>query len=188
MMQITVENGMAKVFTPYNTDFVSKIKNIGGRRWDSVERCWMVPETEIGTVREYMQAVFGETDLPDDSEKVTVKVMFNRDTYEYRSGITLFGKEIARAFGRDSGARVGDDVTLISGRVKSGGSMKNWTTDIDHDTVMKIRNVSKAALDLPTNYDVTVEVIEDAEIDRKALEEEKAKLLARLAEIEKLLA
>ena len=39
-----------------------------------------------------------------------------------------------------------------------------------------------------TSYDISVEVIEEQTINRAALEEEKEKLLARLAEIEKLLA
>ena len=31
MMQIKVSNGMAKVITPYNAEFVAKVKGIGGR-------------------------------------------------------------------------------------------------------------------------------------------------------------
>ena len=53
--------------------------------------------------------------------------------------------------------------------------------------MIKVRNISRAALALETEYDITVAEVEDAGIDRAALIEEKEKLLARLAEIEKLL-
>lgn len=188
MMQIKVENGMAKVFTPYNAEFVKKIKNIGGRKWNAADKCWMIPESEIETARQYMMDVYGETDLPDEDGRVTIKVKFNEMAFEYTSPITIFGKEIARAWGRDSGAKVGEDVTLLSGSIGSGGSAKNWRTTIHEGSVFKIRNVAKKALEIPNDYNITVEEVEEATIDRKALEEEKAKLLARLAEIEALLA
>ena len=188
MMQIKVENGVAKVFTPYNSRFVSLIKNIGGRRWNSSEQCWTVPESEIDTVRKYMMEVYGETDLPDESEKITILVRFNKRVCEGRASVELFGKTVARAFGRDSGAKVGDDVTVIEGKITSGGSRNRWDTIVTEGTVVKIRNISRAALALETEYDITVTEVEDASIDRAALIEEKEKLLVRLAEIEKLLA
>lgn len=188
-MQIkTAGNGMAKVITPYNAEFVAKVKGIGGRKWNAAERCWEVPESEIDTVRGYMMDIFGETDLPTEGEKVTVKVTFNSDESKRRESITLFGKTLARAWGRDSGAKVGEDVTLISGKVTSGGSVKNWYTEVEEGTVLKVRNVPRAALEQDTDLDVTVEVMETAGIDRAALMAEKEKILARLAEIENLLA
>ena len=187
MMKISVENGMAKIFTPYNVEFVARIKNIGGRKWNPDERCWMIPEAEIETARQYMLEVYGETDLPDGDERVTVKVTFNDDVAERTAPVILFGKEIARAWDRDGGAKVGEDVTLISGNISSGGSRANWLTKIAEGSVFKVRNVPRKALELKHHYDVTVEEIEEDKVDRKSLEEEKAKLLARLAEIETLL-
>lgn len=180
--------GMIRIFTPYNPDFVKKIKCVGGRKWDSDKKCWMVPETEIDTVREYMMDVYGETDLPDESEKITVRAVFPNGTAERTGPVVVFGKEICRAWGRDSGAKVGPDVTLLSGKITSGGSCANWTTEIEEGSVFKIRNVPRKALELTNGHNVTFEEIEEPTIDRRALEEEKEKLLARLAEIEKLLA
>lgn len=188
MMQIKLENGTAKVFTPYNAEFVSKIKGIGGRRWDSADRCWCVPESEIETVRQFMQEVYGETDQPNEGEKVTARIIFNSEVSELRESVVLFGKTIARAWGRDSGARVGDDVTLVSGKISSGGSMKNWYTVVEEGSVVLLRNVPKALLSREADYDVTIEEIQSPAIDRAALLEEKARLQARLEEIEKLLA
>lgn len=187
-MKITVENNMAKVFTPYNKTFVDQIKNIGGRRWNAEEKCWMVPETEIEQVRQYMLDVFGETDLPNECKKVTVLVTFNAEAYKYCESVCLFGKTIARAFGRDSGARVGDDVTLISGSISSGGSARNWCSCVNEGSTFKLRNVPENLLNQKTEYDISVNVIDENQIDRAALEAEKEKLLARLAEIDAMLA
>lgn len=185
-MKITREAGMAKIYTPYNKEFIEKVKNIGGRKWNAAEKCWMVPESEIEIVRKYMMEVFGETDLPSE-EKVTVKVTFNEDADEERGAVVLFGKTIARATGRDSGARVGDEATLIKGKIDSGGSARYWTTTIDAGSIFTVRNVPKAALEIPTEYNITVEIMEAPEIDKEALLEERERLIARLAEIEELL-
>jgi hypothetical protein len=58
---------------------------------------------------------------------------------------------------------------------------------IEAGTVIKVRNLPEAALNIKTEYDIEVERVEEEKIDRLALEQEKEKLLARLAEIEKLL-
>lgn len=188
-MKIVVNNGFADIYTPYNADFVDKIKRIGGRRWNGENRCWTVPETEIDTVRQFMVDVYGESDLPDSSEYVDVRITFENDAYsDYRSGIVMFGKTIARAWGRDSGAKVGDDVTIETGVCTSGGSRANWYTAIKADTVIKIRNLPKKALEKGCDYDVTIEVIKENGINKEALLAEKEKLVLRLSEIEKLLA
>ena len=191
MLRIAVENGRAKVYTPYNPDFVSQIKTIGGHKWDSTEKCWTVPAAEIDTVRKCMMNTYGETDILAEGQRITVRVRFNKDDYAEENSYFLFGKMIARAWGRDSGAIVGDDVVFDGGKPISGGSMRHWRTVIPQGCVIRIKNVPQAAFEAqePDKWGTwTAEKIEDEEgVSREALEEEKAKLLARLAEIEKLL-
>ena len=39
-IKVIVKDGRASIYTPFNRDFVAAIKsNIGGRKWDSDERC-----------------------------------------------------------------------------------------------------------------------------------------------------
>lgn len=42
-MKITIIDTAAYIDTPYNPEFVSQIKNIGGARWDSSRREWKIP-------------------------------------------------------------------------------------------------------------------------------------------------
>lgn len=184
-MKIEINAGKANVFTPYNKDFVAKIKQIGGARWNGSARCWTVPEAEVDTVREYMRDVYGETDLPDEGERITVEVTFNESAYDRE--ITIFGRQICRAFGRDSGARLGDDVTLIEGDIGSGGSRANWNAYIHEGARFRIRNLPRTALSIESPYKVTVVEVQREGVDREALMAEREKLMARLAEINALL-
>ena len=59
MMKIEVMNGKANVYTPYNPDFVKKVKGIGGAKWNGSEKCWEIPETAIEAARAIMCEVFG---------------------------------------------------------------------------------------------------------------------------------
>ncbi len=55
-MKITVKDGKAYVETPYNTDFISVLKqNIGGARWSGKTSCWVIPEDAIELCRRMME-------------------------------------------------------------------------------------------------------------------------------------
>ena len=183
-MKIEIRDDIAFVFTPYNPLFVRKIKSIGGAKWDFDKRCWKIPASTVDAAREIMVDVYGESDLPDDVEKVTVRVTFPDGIAECRSPVVVFGRVIASAYGRDSGAKVGDGVVFVKGKPDSGGSAKNWTTVIHDGSIVEIRNVPVTALNDSYDY----EIVKEKKIDRAALEAEKVKLLKRIAEIEKLLA
>lgn len=183
--RITVENDKANIYTPYNADFVSRVKLLSGR-WNASQRCWTVPTDAVEDVREAMRAIFGRDDSPV-SDAVDVILTFEDEVSEYTAPVTLLGRTIARAFGRDSGAKPGENVIFKSGAPTSGGSMKNWLTVIPAGCVVKCLRVPRAALESAELPDgVTAEVVGE-HVDREALETEKARLLARLAEIETLL-
>lgn len=70
-----------------------------------------------------MQNIYGFTDITEN-ETLSLKVSFNEAAHEWHSDVILFGKTLAHATGRNSGARVGDDVAYIKGEAVSGGSLK----------------------------------------------------------------
>lgn len=186
MINIKCCDGEAKIFTPYNKEFITNIKTIGAAKWNPREGCWVVPESSVDLVRDFMLKIYGYSDI-SDNEQVDIRVTFNKEYYEERESIYLFGKVIARAFGRDSGAKIGNDVTLLDGRVYSGGSIKYWTTNIEAGTKMIIRNVSKKLLEEYDFEDETFLSIEKLETapNKKKLIEEKNQLLKRITEIDK---
>ena len=64
----------------------------------------------------------------DFTPMITVEITAKRRITADQSPITFLGYTVLRAFGRDSGARLGDNVAKVSGSFGSSGSVKNWTT------------------------------------------------------------
>ena len=189
MFQITTtDEGRALVKTPYNSEYVSLIKKIGGARWNASAKAWDIPESEIDTAREYMLEIYGETDIPDDTMRFPIRITFKEDYEVLRDSVFLFGKTIARARGRDSGAMLGEDVLLEEGTPTSGGSAQYWKTIIPKGCVVKVRNVTQAAYEAEQADDRwTAVIVNETAIDREALLQEKKKHLARIAEIDAIL-
>lgn len=185
-IKIEVKNGKANIYTPYNPTFVCKIKGIGGAKWDSEEECWIVPEDMIDSAREIMRDAYGFADT-DVAETVKVKVTVLDDVSAYHAPYELMGKVLSRAYGRDSGAYIGNDVAYISGQPCSAGSVKNWGSKVNKGSVIVLTNVSKNLyeryLESPIE-NLEVELMEYKK-SRNELLKEKDELLERLKEVEK---
>ena len=180
------------VYTPYNTEFVSQIKSkLGTRKYDREKGCWTINTEDLDIVKEIILNVYGYTE-DDDTDRVKVKITFNDNYYELKNGICIADRTLARAFHRDSGAKLGDGVTLLEGKIGSCGSRANWETYINDGSVFLTtlpRKFIESMMygDISIDPDVIIEIIEDEEVDRNKLEDEKEHLLARIAEIDKIL-
>lgn len=191
-----VTNGSkTEVYSPYNKDFIDQIKTkIGSRKYDPSKKCWTVNTSDLDLVKEIIRNVYGYDDT--DTEMVNVKMTFPDGVTVTRDAVRLNGWILAKAESKRSGAVPGKDVTVLDGKLSSGGSVNQWETIIEPGTVLKVKmpktlaENKNAKLNTDFEYDedsYTLEIIEDEVIDKEALEEEKAKLLARLEEINKLL-
>lgn len=187
-LKIDVIDGKAMIFSPYSREFVKKLKGIGDARWNPNKECWVVPEEDVSRVRRMMVEAYGENDLTTNAERFDVRVTALEYISAERAPVVLFGRPIARAFGRDSGARACDGVVLEKGEFISGGSRNRWDSAILEGTVFKVHGITQAALDLEKdNRKIAVEKIAEAEIDKAALIEELARLEERVKEIKDLL-
>lgn len=174
-----------KVLSPYHPNLPSGAKKIGGK-FSAADKGWSFDIRDEERVKNLYMNVYGMWDTPT-TELVNVRIKVVRDWIEEQSGIFIFGKLIARAFDRDSGAKLGDGVILVNGHAYSGGSRKNWETIIKKDSVIEIKDIPKNLYDtasIPSA--VEVEIIENF-IDKDALLLEKENLLKRVAEIDKIL-
>lgn len=190
-MKITISEDIALVYTPYNADFVSRIKSsVGGAKWDGTKKAWKVPATAVDAVRDIMREIYGETDEPESTDKVNVRLTFTKECSPLCAPVTMLGKTIASAFGRDSGAKVGDGVTFLEGSPRSGGSVKNWHTVVPEGCVVLLYDVPRSIVTADRLPDCVSFEIEERrpEIERKDLLEERERLMKRIAEIDALLA
>lgn len=188
-ISITVKDEIANIYVPYNKEFISEIKNIGSAKWNSDEKCWTVPEEYIDNVREMMVHIYGYSDI-SKNETVKVTVKFLEGVAETKDSVKIFGKDVSKATSRDSGARVGENVVLVSGKIESGGSRVYWESQVEEGTIFSLSRVNKNVFDKGKNnppYKIEILDVKD-EVERKSeLIAEKEKLLSRISEINKIL-
>ena len=131
------------VTSPYHTEFVNRCRRLRGK-WSN--ETWIFDDSILEYVREAMIECFNTTgETPYQNVNLLVKDV---DLSEYRAPVNLFGRTIARAWGRDSGAKIGDGIVLIKGEIGSGGSVKNWSTNVI-DATFQIQNFPEPSLELP---------------------------------------
>lgn len=183
----TLGNGKISVETPYNPEFVSRIKKAGGR-WNAGNKTWETDERSTDAVRAIMRDVYGMDDMPQ--ELVMVRVNVGEKTIsEYRGPVVIFGRTIASAYGRDSGAKVGTGVCFDAGGCDSGGSVKNWYSVIGANSVFTVYDVPRRAVEEKLGWSDTFGTFEiiEATDPLASLKAEKEALLKRLSEIDAML-
>ncbi|MFN3802464.1 FlxA-like family protein [Belliella pelovolcani] len=142
-IKLEIIGDKVKVITPYHADFVNSCRRLRGR---FSEGAWWFDDSVLEYVREAMMDFFNTTgEISFEEVSLLVK---NYSEYGDRAPVTLFGRIIAKAFGRDSGARLGDDIVLIKGEINSGGSVKRWSTRVMEAT-FEIQRFPKPATELP---------------------------------------
>lgn len=138
----TTGDGRIAVKSPYNAVFVARARKLAGK-WDPTTRRWVFPAEVTDAVRNALRDVYGQDDQP--TRTVRLRVHYERAVDDGSSGdVTVAGRQVARAFGRDSGAKLGDDVVVLRGGFSSGGSRKNWVITVRDGTVFDLLRIPEA--------------------------------------------
>jgi len=124
------------VSCPMNEEFRVKVKDLGGR-WDPQTKEWYVRKEFRQELKNLLMSCYGEDGYGRPAQYVDVTITFPQETV---AGETLLfgGRIIARAFGRDSGARPGEGCAVVAGALTSGGSRKNFGVVVKAGTVLKV--------------------------------------------------
>lgn len=160
-MRIEQGLGLAYIYTPYNYEFAKGMRSVNRARWNERKKVWVAPAEFIPQIRDIMYEAFGETDIAPAKDKRSIKLRFTETVYEKNKPVTILGKTVARAYERDSGAKVGTDVAFIHGTPTSGGSTKYWMTVIPAGCVAVLHNVPAGLLSRRLPDGVVAEQIED---------------------------
>lgn len=181
------------VTSPYNPDLPKPAKKLGGK-WNPAKSAWCFDRRDESRVEELYRSIYGEWDTNNApaADAVTCRVKILEKVWAGQRGIYFAGRQIARATGRDSGATLGNGVIVLAGRgFDSGGSVKNWTTVGYEETEFELRDVPlskvKEEMENEDNADI-YEITILGDIDSAALQAEKECLLARIVEIDAILA
>lgn len=174
------------VKSPYNSKFVEAAHKLNGK-FD--RGTWAFDARDAQRVRDLCFQIYGDDGVRKD--QVTLRIEWLKGTGATCDSLQAHGRTIARASGRDSGAKLGEDVVLLEGAFTSGGSMKNWSTDVSTGTIVLVRDFPRAAaLELVAKESAyrKYSIEEEAPIvDREALMAERQKLQLRIVEINTLL-
>lgn len=180
---LTVNNGQVKVQTPYNAEFVTKAKNLGGK-WDSLSKSWIFSESVLDYVKEILIQIYGVTG-ENDYETCSL-IVKNYSAEIMNNAVVLFGRTIAKASGRDTGARLGDDIIWLSGNYTSGGSAKYWKTIVENGN-FEIQNFPVAR----TEFEDVQQAVKEGWVEIKgaaAQKRSKEEILAEISALEEKLA
>ncbi len=193
-MTVRIEKSSTKIFveSPYNSKFVAKARDLGGK-WEAPR--WVFDIRDEECVRALCLEIYGENGR--FCEKVTLRAVFAPGVGKLGDSIYLGGRVIATAFGRDSGAKIGAGVVVLNGGFSSGGSVKNWktVTHSENGAIVLVRNVPIAiaeklmapgGLEGEKAESVSIEP-EAPVVDQSALLAERTALLARISEIDSIL-
>lgn len=128
--------GITTLTHRYNKNLVEKCKELGGK-WDSANQTWVFTKLVEDKVE--------ELDFLYNSEPVNIEITAKGDRFGHQDAVYFCGYPLCRATGRDSGAMICDNVSLVSGSVDSSGSMKNWGTKVSEGCQFRL-TVSKELL------------------------------------------
>lgn len=190
-MDVRIETFASTTYliSPYNPDLPARAKAIGGR-WDAGRKAWKFDSRDEDRVRDLARAIYGTDGSPaDDGDLVTVRVRLAdyevNDHYRKEPVARFAGRMIAERTGRDKPVHLAPGVVLIEGHLpSSGGSMRYPLIEAGDDVILEIRDLPRTALAVEdeNRYEIVGEII-----DVEALTAERARLLARVAEIDALL-
>lgn len=179
-INIIKDNVRLYVSSPYNSEFVAAARQVGS--WDAMRRLWCFDLEFESDIRRMLVEHYGTDGTVNDSVKVRIR--FLRDVAVERQDVRVAGRSIARAFNRDSGAVTGQGVTLITGRIDSGGSRAGWHTAVMEGSEFLVSDFPRGKVASDDDVDI---VIVDEVVNLRSLEEERTRLLDRLEEIEAIL-
>lgn len=189
-IDIQVQDGLVQVRTPMNTYFVQRAKKLAGR-WDPRSVAWLFDARIEDKVRALCVECHGNDGITF-RELVDIRITYLTGVEACKSPITVFGRIIGSAKARYSGATLGNGVVLEEGNIKSSGSHSNWTTAVASGTVVLLLDVPKALVLAGGPKFVEVNIIERSQPNSAdqaaALAGERDRLLARVTQIDELLA
>ena len=176
MLKIKKNNGKLEVVSPYNTAFISGAKKLGGK-WNG--NGWVFDVDNEPYVKELCLKTYGEYENLA-AETVTIRIELDTHTEAKIAGFVFANRRY-----RDSAVKLNDNVIIVE-----EDSLQWWQFKISCLNATKnnteVKKFPKSVYD--SLEDKTGITIVDTKINKDALLKEKENLIARLAEIDKLLA
>lgn len=158
------------VTVPYNEIANKRFRELGGK-FDYATKSWVFNEI----VKEQLIKTLNDHYLEDGFTPVrrgTVIIHANYTLSNVCAPLYFAGRILAQAKARDGGAKISDGVVVLSGKVKSGGSVKNWETQIEECTMIAVHDMPESILKLSEDDDYDdFEILEFIPDEQEIVEE-----------------
>lgn len=189
-VSVTSNGTTVTLASPYSENLPPRARALGGK-FDRAEKVWTFDARDEQRVRDLAREIYGTDGSDADEPGVTIRVNVLGVAGKYGAAartLTLVGHELAYRPARDEDVRLGRGVVVIKGGfTASGGSMKYPALDDLSGIVIEVRDLSRGTAERAlAEYPEHVSLIGEG-LDREALRAERARLAARLAEIDALL-
>lgn len=181
-----IEGNIIKVESSYNIEFINKARQMQGK-WE--KPFWIFPLKNKKYVIEALINFYGDCGNLSSEEITYSEVTLDLDKYPYDNCIRIDKLIIAERPSRDRGVVLSSNVLVMQGGFeKSGGSAKYPNIQPFDGTILRVDNVPMVIAEKINNLDGVVTIkkvscIRNNTDDKKALLEEKERLLKRLNEI-----
>jgi hypothetical protein len=195
------EQNQLLIESPFHPSFPQAARKLGGT-WK--KPAWAFDLRNEKEVEALCRQIYGLWDAPEGGELVSLEVLLaphdpekdpqklNYASWPVQDDVLVGGRVVAHATGRDSGVRLGEGVSLLSGKIDSGGSMKNWRVLVWPGTVLRVHDVPRAKAEEALKQFPGSKILEASggtdpepkEETTQRLIAERERLLVRLAEID----
>ena len=139
LVKMSELDGKLWVESPYNPILPAEAKKLGGR-WSANLKKWVFDVRDKELVQSLYRNIYG-TDGTTEVSTVTIRITWAEEQSSRNCNLFAAGRQIARVFGRDSGAKLGDGVVILQGKIFSTGSRNNPALGVKAGTVVQLRDV-----------------------------------------------
>lgn len=181
-IHIQVEGNTLHLTAPFSREANADYKGLGGK-WDKANRTWVFKASDLIPLREVLRGHFGYDDNP--VEVVTARVELEGEYGRGGNSIEMFNRLIATRMGRDAPVKLGHGVRVVEGKftLRAGSTQYPSIGDVD-GIVLEVREVPATHPDLDDDAVTVQEADELPDSELASLEAERARLTARLTEID----
>jgi hypothetical protein len=138
------EGGRVFVRAPYAERFIREAKALPAKlrgKWDGEAKAWDFPAEAESAVLAICRDVYGDDGVTADL--VTLRLTWRNEGHSWQAPFYVHGRVVARAFGRRTGAKLGEGVRVVAGGFDSGGTFRDWETVVRKGTVALVANIPR---------------------------------------------
>jgi len=140
MITVTIKNNSVYVQSPYESKFVKQAKQINGK-WSAPY--WVFPAENENLVRNLCREVYGTDGTVEPTTTILVTLS---EVGRHEDDRLMVGPiEVLRKWNRDSAPKLGENCTVVQGKLlSSGGSRNNPRITYTDDCVIRVKNVPQS--------------------------------------------